>query len=553
MDPNATNQTVDQISTEISGHKFTKVKWPEKPQKPNVTRKINEITELVKDVNNLEHVQRVYYDFEESLKKFTLAHGNYHANLTDEDDVQESEAYYSVEVRRTSAFKDTIKTWLENNEFCHKNRTEQFNEIRPSDSMSNIGSRTDCGSKSSRKSKVIRSDIGSLSSRVSSKGSAFSAKAAAAAARKAVLEEEAIRLQRRQELQQQELCLKQRREELETKIAQAAAEERTYSEIGATQPEHVNPKQCHDELHVCSIVNSKVMGRPREEHSRINLEAVNQLPTTQNLPSTPLNPHAKNGSVNRNKVSRCQTSLTDRNRPDTLTNEQLNTIGNEDNLAVLQSVYPSQETHTQDAKIVELLIQQQQQTLALTLPSPKVPIFHGNPIDFHTFIQAFEQFIESKTQNDSSRLYYLLQYTSGDVQDLMRSCLSMSPEEEYKEARRLLKTKYGRNYQIATAYVERVINYPSIKSEDGESLQWFSIMLTTCKNALKQIGYLSKIENPDSLQKIMEKLPFGLRQKWCDVADDITEVKQREITIEDIALFVEKRARACNHPIFGKI
>ena len=222
-------------------------------------------------------------------------------------------------------------------------------------------------------------------------------------------------------------------------------------------------------------------------------------------------------------------------------------------MAVLQSVYPSQETHTQDAKIVELLIQQQQQTLALTLPSPKVPIFHGNPIDFHTFIQAFEQFIESKTQNDSSRLYYLLQYTSGDVQDLMRSCLSMSPEAWYKEARRLLKAKYGRNYQIATAYVERVTNYPSIKSEDGESLQRFSIMLTTCKNALKQIGYLSKIENPDSLQKIMEKLPFGLRQKWCDVADDITEVKQREITIEDIALFVEKRARACNHPIFGKI
>ena len=51
----------------------------------------------------------------------------------------------------------------------------------------------------------------------------------------------------------------------------------------------------------------------------------------------------------------------------------------------------------------------------------------------------------------------------------------------------------------------------------------------------------------------MEKLPFGLRQKWRDVADDITEVRQREITVEDIALFVEKRARASSHPIFGKI
>ncbi|CAB3978911.1 Hypothetical predicted protein [Paramuricea clavata] len=201
-----------------------------------------------------------------------------------------------------------------------------------------------------------------MSSRVSSKGSAFSAKAAAAA-RKAVLEEEEIRLQRQQELQQQELCLKQRREELETKILQAAAEECTHSKIGASQPKHVNPKQCRDVLRACSIVNSKVMGHPREEHSRINLEAVNQLATTQTLPSTPLNPHAKDWSVNRNEVSRCQMNLTDLNRPNTLANEQLNTIGNEENLAVLQSVYPSQETRTQDAKMVELLIQQQQQTI----------------------------------------------------------------------------------------------------------------------------------------------------------------------------------------------
>jgi hypothetical protein len=85
----------------------------------------------------------------------------------------------------------------------------------------------------------------------------------------------------------------------------------------------------------------------------------------------------------------------------------------------------------------------------------------------------------------------------------------MNPHEGYKEARRLLKARYGRDYQIATAYVERVTNYPSIKSEDGESLQ-FSVVLTTCKNALKQIGHLNKIENPDSLQRIIEKLPFGL-------------------------------------------
>lgn len=61
-------------------------------------------------------------------------------------------------------------------------------------------------------------------------------------------------------------------------------------------------------------------------------------------------------------------------------------------------------------------------------------------------------------------------------------------------------------------------------------------MLTSCKNALKEIGYQSKIENLDTMQKIVERLHFGLRQKWRDKVDSITE------GIEDIADFVEAKA-----------
>ena len=46
-------------------------------------------------------------------------------------------------------------------------------------------------------------------------------------------------------------------------------------------------------------------------------------------------------------------------------------------------------------------------------------------------------------------------------------------------------------------------------------------------------------------------MPFNLRARWRDVADDITEVKKREITIEDVSSFIESKARAANHPIFG--
>ncbi len=150
-------------------------------------------------------------------------------------------------------------------------------------------------------------------------------------------------------------------------------------------------------------------------------------------------------------------------------------------------------------------------------------------------------------------MYYLVQYTAGDVHELMRSCLAMDSEEGYREARKLLAKWYGQPYKIASAYLERVTNGPAIKAEDGAALQSFSALLTTCKNTLNEIGYLSKIENQDSLKKVVARLPFSLRQKWREVADETTEAKAREVTIADIADFLEKKARILTHPIFGDI
>lgn len=108
--------------------------------------------------------------------------------------------------------------------------------------------------------------------------------------------------------------------------------------------------------------------------------------------------------------------------------------------------------------------------------------------------------IVMKTTSYSARMYYLVQYTVGELQELMRSCLAIDLEERYREARKLLTKRYGQLYKIASAYVEHVTNGPVMKAEDGAALLSFSALLTTCKNMLNEIGYLSKIENPDSLK-----------------------------------------------------
>ena len=77
----------------------------------------------------------------------------------------------------------------------------------------------------------------------------------------------------------------------------------------------------------------------------------------------------------------------------------------------------------------------------------------------------------------------------------------MKDEVGYREARDLLQ----KSYRIASAYVDKLTRGPTIKAEDGGALRKFSIVLTGCKNTLKEIGYLNKLENPDTLKTIVQK------------------------------------------------
>ena len=113
-------------------------------------------------------------------------------------------------------------------------------------------------------------------------------------------------------------------------------------------------------------------------------------------------------------------------------------------------------------------------------------MFSGVPVDYSDFVRGFENLIERKTSSPNSRLYYLVQYTSGEVKELMQSCLCMKPEEGYKTARALLKDRYGQSYKIATALVDQVRTSPQIKADDGPALLCFAtLFFSLCKGSLE--------------------------------------------------------------------
>ncbi|CAB3981354.1 PREDICTED: uncharacterized protein LOC107342904, partial [Paramuricea clavata] len=511
-----------------NGNDLRQLKRARSTAKGILSKRQNELTDIFSKTDNSSELEKKLSEMHKALEKFRTAHDAFHDNLQDEDDILESNDYYEAVIERFSDLKERATQKL-----CLWKQDNVELDIRPEDSVSNAGSRAGSESQVTSMSKLSKR----------SSNSSVSVSRARASAKKAILEAQSASLAKRQALQEEQLRLQQKADQLdlETELAKAQAEERAYleadkkSDVSFSKRDKSETSSFSKQVPLLkSTINSNRKHYTTAFQKQSNDTYTEKVSVTH--PSTleakipqdhPVPPHLHLQKRNENVLS--------------FPGADKETKNLETNRGATAS------------PIEQLLLQQQRHTLALMLPQPEIPTFDGDPIEFQNFIRAFETLIELKTDSDSARLYYLVQYTAGDARELMKSCLSMNGPDGYVEARKALKQKYGQKYKIASAYVDRVTNGPSIKSEDANSLQKFSILLTSCKNALKDIGYLSKIENPESLRKIVNRLPYALRRKWRDVADNITENQEREITIDDISTFVAKVARAAAHPIFGDL
>ena len=100
-----------------------------------VTRKRNEINDLLScsTVPNIDELNKRAQDLETVMEKFRIAHTNYHENLQDEEDTEESNEYFEAERIRVNYLMERIANFIE-----HQSPIVPH-VILPEDSVSNIG------------------------------------------------------------------------------------------------------------------------------------------------------------------------------------------------------------------------------------------------------------------------------------------------------------------------------------------------------------------------------------------------------------------------------
>ena len=184
------------------------------------------------------------------------------------------------------------------------------------------------------------------------------------------------------------------------------------------------------------------------------------------------------------------------------------------------------------------------------LPKKELTTFDGDPLEYWNFIKSFENSIVNNAASESEKLMYLLQYTSGVAKDTIKCCLVMDSSLGYQRARTLLEERFGHPFTIASKYVTKLTEGPPLKPSDRAGLLALADQLKDCEHTLESIGYLDEINSADNLRRIVQRLPFHLRAKFVEVADQIPQAGHRT-NISHIAEFVKVKARAANNPVFG--
>ena len=380
------------------------------------------------------------------------------------NDIEESDDYFKSVDQSQGRLAGEISRWIvrsngtDSNNPLEANVRGEIDDIAPSDSISNVGSRA--SSKHSR-----RSRSSSVRSKESTTSSVLSARAKAAA-KKAMLEAEATKFEDWQALKKEELALQLKRKalELQTEIAKAQAEELAYA-----QAENGDRKSLTDEENNTGRTVTRAQQHPAADSAQ-NVKNTQAYETVQHEDTLM--------SVEKTKTPYRAPGVPEFTKSDASTTPQLNNSSLDPEQSTFVPIKvkseidkPAHGDSTRNDPLVRQLLEaqffqnqqlqalvqrQQESTLALTLPQPEVPVFSGNPIEYWTFIRAFENLIDKKTTSESARLYYLVQYTSGKVQELVKSCLSMSEESGYRTARNLLQKGYGSSYKVASAYVKKL-------------------------------------------------------------------------------------------------
>ncbi|KAK3745254.1 hypothetical protein QZH41_010888, partial [Actinostola sp. cb2023] len=149
------------------------------------------------------------------------------------------------------------------------------------------------------------------------------------------------------------------------------------------------------------------------------------------------------------------------------------------------------------------------------------------------------------------RIYFLDKYTEGKENAVVNGFLATNSDEAYKEARKLLDSRYGNPVHVAEAYKSSLRSWPQISDGDSSGIQDFSDFLVKCETAMSTMKSMSELDSTQTLFQISAKLPSYSGVKWCRHAHEFQAKSGKPTSFSNFVKFVRQEAELANDPVFS--
>ena len=185
------------------------------------------------------------------------------------------------------------------------------------------------------------------------------------------------------------------------------------------------------------------------------------------------------------------------------------------------------------------------------LPRIELPKYDGNTADYWNFIKQFEIHIEGRTTDAQQRILYLLNYCTGKAKSAIKGYAILPAEEGYARARATLKRLFGKPHLVSRNLIDEVLRLPNVRKYDEEALSNLYLKMSECYITLKQMEYMADLDAITTLQKIVDKLPEEMVDRWIRKSNQIYE-RGREPCFDDLTRFVDAEASVAQSRFAGK-
>jgi len=149
------------------------------------------------------------------------------------------------------------------------------------------------------------------------------------------------------------------------------------------------------------------------------------------------------------------------------------------------------------------------------LNRPKIDIhkFNGSPMEYRRFMRQLQSQVFVNCETDDEKLNYLDQYTTGEPNKIVHGYSYLNATRGLRLTLAELEDRYGNADIVVDAFINKALNWPTIKVDNAKGLDEFSIFLTECEQAVNDVDSLKILEYTENFRRIVGKLPYTLHDK----------------------------------------